>query len=312
MLTWELVGAVVGAGLASGREIASFFSRYGAWSIAGIILAVMTMLFLADVTLPNRWKDQWQGKAWNILLSLLLIATGGAMLSGAGNIAALTLPVNGAYWLGIVGTMMLGWHLAHRTDSGLAWVSRILLGVLAVMISLGLFLPPMAAAYIDETNIPFALLRAASYGGFNAALQAPIMACAKKSPQTTRRRAVCCADAIIFLLLMLGNAVLLRHPALLAEEMPFIRLLEEFGRFGYVLGALCLYLAILSTLTACLRGLGRNMITTAGVVAVSLLGFTGVVELAYPILGGGCFVMLLAAKFTNSSRRTFLSRCDML
>lgn len=312
MLTWELVGAVVGAGLASGREIASFFSRYGGWSTAGIILAVMTMVFLSDASLPNRWKERWQGKMWSILLSFLLIATGGAMLSGAGNIAALTLPINGAYWIGIVGTMILGWYLAHRMDNGLAWVSRVLLGVLTVMISLGLFRPPMSAVHLNDANIPFALLRSVSYGGFNAALQTPIMACAKKCPQTTHRRAACCAGGIIFLLLMLGNAVLLRHPALLVEEMPFIRLLEEFGRWGYVVGALCLYLAILSTLTACLCGLGRNVITTAGVVAVSLLGFTGVVELAYPLLGSGCFVMLLAAKFTNSPRKTFLSRCDML
>ena len=111
---------------------------------------------------------------------------------------------------------------------------------------------------------------------------------------------------------MLGNAVLLRHPALLSAEMPFVRLLEEFGQFGYALGAICLYLAILSTLTACLRGLGRSIFAAVSVVMVSLLGFTGVVEVAYPLLGGGCFLMLAAAKFTNSSRKTFHSRRDML
>ena len=36
----EICGAVVGAGFASGKEIASFFSRFGRWSWAGIMLAV--------------------------------------------------------------------------------------------------------------------------------------------------------------------------------------------------------------------------------------------------------------------------------
>lgn len=312
MLTWELVGAVVGAGLASGREIASFFSRYGGWSIAGIILAVVTMLLLSDASLPKQWEGRWQGRLWSILLSLLLIATGGAMLSGAGNVFALTLPVNGAYWFGVAGTMVFAWILAHRTAYGLAWISRILLAVLALMITLGLFLPPMEAVHLLDTSVLEALVRGITYGGFNAALQTPIMACAGERPATARKRAAYYAGGIIFFLLMLGNAVLLRHPALLSEEMPFVRLLEEFGQFGYTLGALCLYLAILSTLTACLRGLGRGLLPVASVVAVSLLGFTGVVEMAYPLLGGGCFLMLVAAKFTNSSRKTFHSRRNML
>lgn len=312
MLTWELVGAVVGAGLASGREIASFFSKYGGWSVVGIALAVMTMLLLSDAGMPKHWEQRWLGRLWRILLSLLLIATGGAMLSGAGNVAALTLPINGAYWPGVAGTMLLAWLLAHRTTQGLAWVSRILLAVLALMISLGLFLPPLDAVHLQDNSITAALVRGVTYGGFNAALQTPIMACAGDQPASVRKKAAYGASIVVFLLLMLGNAVLLRHPALLSAEMPFVCLLEEFGQFGYALGAICLYLAILSTLTACLRGLGRSIFAAVSVVMVSLLGFTGVVEVAYPLLGGGCFLMLAAAKFTNSSRKTFHSRRDML
>ena len=36
----EICGAVVGAGFASGKEIALFFSRFGVWSWAGIATAV--------------------------------------------------------------------------------------------------------------------------------------------------------------------------------------------------------------------------------------------------------------------------------
>lgn len=312
MLTWELIGAVVGAGLASGREIASFFSQYAAWSLAGIVLAVLTLVFLSDAALPGIWKSGWSKRLWRSLLALLLTVTGGAMLSGAGEVAGLTVPISGAYWLGMAGTLLLAWLLAHRTSAGLAWVSRLLLGVLALLIALGLTLPPMHAVHLKEISISSALLRGVTYGGFNAALQAPIMASAAQLPEKTRKRSALCAGGIILMLLLLGNAVLLRHPALLSEEMPFIRMMNSFGAFGYYLGAVSLYLAILSTLTACLRGLGGGVLPVIGVVFVSLLGFTGVVEIAYPMLGGGCFLMLTAAKFTNSFRKPFFSRRDML
>lgn len=311
MLTWELVGAVVGAGLASGREIASFFARYGPWSYAGILLATGMLICLADTVIPAGWEGRWTQRLWQVLLSFLLIATGGAMLSGAGEVAALVLPFHHAYWMGMVGTLALAWLLARRTNAGLAWVSRVLLAVLAVMIGMGLFIRPQRAVQVSSDGGGAALLRGVTYGGFNAALQWPILTGASLPPQE-RRRATRRAGIVILLLLLLGNAVLQRHSALMSEQMPFLRMLSGYGQFGYCLGALSLYLAILSTLTACLRGLPGNWLPPVGIISVSLLGFTGVVTWAYPLLGGGCFVMLLAAKFTNCSSNPFHSRRDML
>lgn len=312
LLTWELVGAVVGAGLASGREIASFFTRYGGWSFAGIILAVGVLICLADTQIPRSWQGKWLEKVWHILLTLLLVVTGGAMLSGAGEIAALTLPLHGAYLLGILGTLALSWILANKTVSGLAWVSKILLCILAVLIVTGLLLPQMKAVCIYENSVPVALIRGLTYGGFNAALQAPIMATASCYPKTDKKRAARYAGLLILCLLTLGNAVLLRHSALVSEPMPFLKMMSGYGKAGYYLGSISLYLAILSTLTACLRGIKGKFLAAVSILLVSLFGFTGVVETAYPILGGGCFLMLLIAKMANSFSAPFHSQKDML
>ena len=91
MLAWELVGAVVGAGMASGREIASFFTQYGGWGMVGILLSVGVLVWLSDVRHPAPWHGRWPERLWQLLQTLLLIATGGAMLSGSGEVAALTL-----------------------------------------------------------------------------------------------------------------------------------------------------------------------------------------------------------------------------
>lgn len=312
MLAWELVGAVVGAGMASGREIASFFAQYGRWGIAGVALSVCVLICLSDVGIPSVWWGRWPEKLWMLLLGLLLIVTGGAMLSGAGEVAALTLPILGARWVGMVFTLLLAWILAKRTISGLAWVSRSLLAVLTVLICLGFTVAPMKAVCLQEAQPFQAMLRGLTYGGFNAALQAPIMAGAVGRMPHQRKRSAYAAGGIILCLLMLGNAVLLRHQALIGESMPFLLMMRQFGKFGYFLGGISLYLAILSTLTACLRGLRGTVLPILGIILVSSLGFTGVVEVAYPVLGGGCFLMLVAAKLMNCFATPFHSRKDMI
>ena len=71
-------------------------------------------------------------------------------------------------------------------------------------------------------------------------------------------------------------------------------------------------MAVLSTLTACLRSLGKSLYAVAGIILISLFGFHQVVEKAYMYLGGACCVMFLAAKFRNCAGKAFISRTDML
>lgn len=308
MLIWELLGAVLGAGIASGREVASFFTRYGAWSILGIVLAGFTLMYLASNELPPSWHDKWQERLWRMLFSALLIVTGGAMLSGAGEISALVLPVKGAYGIGIAATLGLAWFLAHRTQSGLAWTSRALLIVLAMLSVCGLRLSPENAAVIPKAFSPEAVIRAVAYGGFNAALLLPVMGNSRLVSDRQKKTAILSAGAIFMVLLLACNAVLLRHPALLHDTLPFISMMQRIGKLGYCLGAVSLYLAILSTLTACLRGLGRRWYGAASITVVATMGFSGVVEVAYPVVGAACMCMLAAAKFTNCSRKPFQAR----
>lgn len=312
MLTWELLGTVLGAGIASGREVASFFTRYGAWSIIGIVVAGFTLVYLANSELPPSWHGKWPETLWRMLLSSLLVVTGGAMLSGAGEITDLVLPLNGVYGIGIVTTLALAWFLAHRTQNGLAWTSRAVLIVLAMLIVSGLHMPGENAAVIPTAFLPEGIVRAVSYGGFNAALLLPVLGNSHVSSDHQKKKAILSAGAIFMILLLACNAVLLRNPALLHEAMPFIGMMQRIGNSGYYLGAVSLYLAILSTLTACLRGLGHKWYAAAGITAVALLGFSGVVEVAYPVVGTACLCMLAAAKFTNCSRKPFQARRDML
>lgn len=297
MLAWELVGTVIGAGLASGREVAAFFARFGYAGYAGAFLAVAVMIWLADAEMPEAWQNRLPESVWKMAQCALLIATGGAMLSGAGEIAAISIPMHFAYGIGVVCTLCAAWLLARKTVNGLACVSKILLVVLGMMIGLGILAPKGEVVVLTDTQPVQGLLKGVTYGGFNAALQAPVLAKAGYRKHHGGKYGVYLAGIIIFCLLIMGIIVLHRHREFMSEPMPFLRMLAHYGKVGFCLGAISLYLAILSTLTACLRGLNGTFIPIAGILTVSLLGFSGVVNWAYPVLGGSCFVMMLAAKF---------------
>lgn len=309
MLVWELIGAAIGAGFASGREIAVFFAQYGSWGYAGLA-AAGAMLLLAGEPMPASWCNRWQEKTWQAMLTLLLIATGGAMLAGAGEIWAQVLPIRWSNALGLAVTLLLGWLLAVKTKTGLAWVSKGLVTALILLLLLAFRVPPMKGVVIAERGGAAALLSGGCYGGFNAALQWPILAATTETRQ--KRRALRWATGIIITMLGIGMLLMRRHAALMGDAMPFLLMMKQFGTVGYIGFILCLYLAVLSTLTACIRAVRGRIWPMLGILLVSCGGFGEVVSLLYPLLGGACCIMLLLAKIMNYSAGPFLSRRDML
>lgn len=307
-LRWELLGAAVGAGMASGREAASFFGRYGPWGFAAIPLSCAVMAALAPTPVPDSWQGRWPERLLHAMTALLLTATAGAMLCASGETAALLLPGR-THLPAMALTLLTAWLLARRTVRGLTAVSRGLLAVLMALVLAGLTAPPLraAAAFTSPVTAP---LRAAAYGGFNAAMMAPLLL---ESPASLaeKRREARRACAMVAAFLLAAQALLTRHPALMAEPLPFLRMTAVLGPWGLLLSAASLYLASLSTLTACLTAL-RGPLALPGILLCAACGFTGAVDVLYPLLGGGCLLLLTAAKFTNYWRNTFHSRRDML
>lgn len=313
---WAIIGAIIGAGFASGREVAAFFSRYGAMSWLGAATAVAVIAWISlsamrSPGVPAAWHGRWQGRVWQSLFIALLAATGGAMLAGAGEIAALTTPLHGAYGMGLLSTLCLAWWLSERRLTGLAVVSRALTACLIAMMAIGLLLPSLRGVWVENapewSMLPMSLLRGLCYGGFNAALASPVLdEAAGRLTAREKRACVARVSLILGVVLALGNAVILRHPALLSAPLPYVALLGLWGRWGMALGALALYLAVLTTLVACLRGLKALLRWRWSIclpMAVALLGFTGAVDGLYPLLGGGCF-LLLAAKALHGQEKT--------
>lgn len=304
----ELCGVGVGAGFASGQELAAFFARFGPWSWLGVGAAGAVMGGLCYGLLrrpglggmPERWHGRWPARLWQGMFAALMIVTGGGMLAACGEIAQLLLPLRSVRAAGL-GAMLLAWALSRREGTALAQVSRVLLLALVAVLAAGMFLPVEPFARLEQSPLWQSLPMGLCYGGFNGALAAPLMADAgKRLNPNQRRRCAWLYTAVTVALLAWGNGVLLRHGGLVGQALPFVRLLAGLGRGGYVLGACALYLAALTTLSACIRALhgllGPWAWAGCGAVAVlSLGGMEAIVSVAYPILGAGCVLLLALA-----------------
>lgn len=304
-------GAVIGAGFASGREICAFFARYGEASLLAMLSAVAViggMVFAAlrrssADGLPENWRGTWWEACWRALFALLLIVTGGAMLAGSGEIAALLLPLRGARLMGMIVTMVFAAYVTWRDWNALPLVSAALVVCMVGMMLLGLRLPVSGGvAVMEKASALQALVSGVCYGGLNVALSVPAMA-GGLADTRERRRAAWLVMAMLGAMLFLGNALMLRHPEVMHVPLPLIQLLREYGMNGYRLCAGTLYLAVLTTCLAALKGLKalsknvlrRYIASQLAVAAVALLGFTQIVDVLYPLLGGLCFLLMLFA-----------------
>ena len=149
-----------------------------------------------------------------------------------------------------------------------------------------------------DISMPYAVVvcRGLCWGGFNLAVAAPLIS------EEKDERAPLLAVGMLSILLLLGNAVLLRHPSLMTFEVPLVQLLTAQGMIGYYGGALAMDLARLTKRVAALRGLKEllpselrysSIVAAGGITLIALAGFAEIIDFLYPLLGGGCLVVLI-------------------
>lgn len=315
-----LLGAIVGAGFASGREVLRFFTRYGAMGWVGAAVACAFMGCCAYFVMraagrcrAGTFSDLCRAyggplaeRAAGFLYGVLMALTGGAMTAAFAELTALVLPVRGAYAIGFAAAVLLGVLCSHRDLRLLELMGRLLLPLFLAMLILLLPLPVREEALLlGGGHAAAAPALGLLYGALNMGMTAGILCEAGKrlSPAACGREAAM-LTAMLALLTGLANAVLLRHGASVERSaLPFVALSMRLGRVGYALCAAVLGLAVLSTLTAAMRALRGSLRLSARAadaacagccVLCGALGFDRLIGRGYPLLGGACAVFLCA------------------
>ena len=321
-----LLSGVIGAGFASGREIAHFFADYGKAAPIAACSACLTLLLLFGrlpaqmtrfhaKTLPAYCRlrfGQRFGRLCAGLFALLCAMAGGAMLAACAEIAALTLHIHGAYALGLIASLLLSMALCRRALAGLALPGALLCALLPVLLLSMLRLPAGEASFLPLKNPLKAAASGVCYAALNAAMLSGALALLPRDHKA-RMRVLLLFLLLFTALLALGVLVLLRHrQAAYHQPLPFVYLSGQLGKRGYLLCAGSLYFAALSTLCAMLASLRH--LWGCGVLLPALtcllfacIGFGDLVSRGYPMLGMLCaglmaLLCLPGQKESSSSR----------
>ena len=316
-----LLGGVVGAGFASGRELVRFFASHGAMAGAAIVCALFTLyaLFLRICSQMERAGcaslaalcrarlGRRMGMLCTALFFALCAVTGGAMLAACAELGALVLPVRHAYAATLALTLAVSLLLCARGLSGLALPGALLVLLLPALLLRLLALPVGEACFLPAMtpDLPVrAAADGAAYGALNAAMLAGMLPLLLGLSRASRRRAVRLFTLLFAALLIPGVLVCRRQlPAIARQPLPFVYLSRALGG-GYLLIAACMYTAALSTLLGMLSGMAlllpaslsprmRTALGGAVCLLCSLVGFTPLVHSGYPVLGALCMALLL-------------------
>ena len=257
------LGAIIGAGFASGREVVAFFTRYGSHARWLILLSAAVMALLCALcmdTARRRGTDRW----WNLYdgmppwvrtgarlcAAMMLAVTGGAMISASGWLAMLIWPGEWAYPVGAVGTLLTAWMVGRRGLGALGWISGLMTAALVgALLAVRLDSGESPAVLLSSESEPlfWAAVRSVAYAAMNLALAIGVVCrCAQG---TGRRMALLCAGLGVALaaLLWLSDGVYRQRPELLSEAFPIVRLLARFGRTGFLVSAGLMYLAVFTS-----------------------------------------------------------------
>lgn len=273
-----LVGTLIGAGYATGREVSQYFGQADTATVvlAAVLIAVMCMLFMY-VGRRVQNPDGRLYRAYRWVMSVAALASCGAMLSAAHSL----LP--GAWTVVLVGAA--GTCLAYNEKGFHA------INMLAVPVLIGLVLWVSAGA--EKVCVPgaFVPLTAANYAGMNLLLEVELL---RREGESMTKRAILLSGVGIAGVMCLLLLAMHRMVGNSASVLPFAEVCRSRG-MGMVV-QLVIVTAVLTNVAGCMRltldtwcgPLPRALGAAAALVVAMLVAtvpFANLVRTVYPVLG---------------------------
>ena len=331
------VGAVMGAGFASGQEIQQFFVRFGRWGLVGIVLSALlfSLLGWGMLDLQERWKitsypeffDHLLGRKWGRwadgLVSVLLFVGMLAMISGSG--ALFYEYFSFSRWLGIFLTGSVIALALWFKGEGVLWINTVLiplkfifcLGIATAAIFLATSQDVMDIVVIQSPIVKHWAFSAVLYVSFNLTLAMVVFASLGRDVQRPGARlgAVLGGLALGVFAFVIG-AALLQFPDSLGLEIPMVAVAGKLGDWPAFFYVVVLWLAMITaaigngfSLVSRVVDTGKLSYSNATLLLLLLLlpvagvKFSKIVQLAYPLFGYlGLVLMPSIIYFWRSSR----------
>lgn len=307
------VGALVGGGFASGREVHEFFARHGAAGHGGIVLFALLLAVLGGICLEaarrgstrsyrelTRWAaGPWVAGVADPLVALALFLGLAVSIAGCGAlVASLGL---GARLGGIVAACLMTGAIARRGGAGVVVANAVIVPLLVLVLVRLTGLPPAdmltRVGALDDAAARAAVL----YFLYNGLLAVVLLA----SLGGQARRPIDGWVAAVLAALVLGGLAaavdhaLGQHPASVRDEIPLLTMAVAAGPTLARLYAAALAAALLTTAVGnafglCVRLSAASvdgkvptrlvLLAVAAAGALALTGFAPLVRYGYRLV----------------------------
>lgn len=334
-----LPGAIMGAGFCSGKEIASYFSKYGLISLAFIPVMFLLYYFIFKLFLVFGKKEKFEGlndvnksifgnksKFPNFVVFLIYLIFTGAMFAGLFEIGQVFNSNIVSYVLMSIGFVVCYITLIKSFEF-LAKLNAVLVPFLIALIVCTCVVGlngklTMPESLIEHSNIGLLFFNPIIYACQGLALAYFVLV--KVGEGLTKKQINLVALIASFLLVALQALIVIvsvLNPEIRESSMPLLALALKNGMPFDIIYLFTLFLAVLTTLFVTSRSLNeivglkvKNKRTSAFVtLAISLIfsvfGFGKIIEWFYPLIGVLGFLILAVVvsklafvnffKFTN-------------
>lgn len=310
-----IIGALIGAGFASGQEIYSFFYSYGSIGVVGIIVTcslISLVLYKSlriictnkinnyDEFLKIFIKNEKVTKAINMILNILLLVTFYIMIAGFGAYFEQEIGINKIIGSAILATLTA--IVFFTSVKGVLKVSEYIVPVLIIFITIigGLNLLTINSAVEIPVIKKGWLLSSITYCSYNMILLIPVLISIRK--QITKQKnikyiAILCGiimatiSILIYMLLMKANVDISTF------EMPTVYVIRTFFSEYKTIYAFIILASIFTTAISIGIGFLQNVSKNkksytqfVGFMCITSLiianfGFSKLVNFVYPLFG---------------------------
>ena len=314
-----LIGTLIGAGFASGREIFLFFEQYGVKGIIGIIVSsiicgaiiykVLELTRKNEINTYNQLLNIINEKHYNINKVINLIVNTFLLISFYIMIAGFSAYMEQTYmiptYISSIIFVLICYIIFKGSIQGVVKANEILVPILIILI-----------AYLGIKNISFIkqidfnciysikqrgwFISSVLYASYNSIILIPVLTSLQNyiiDKKSIVKISILSSVIITVLALFIFTLLLKGNYHILQLEMPLIEITIEFGRiFKYIYGFIIvasIFTSAISTGYSFLKNTSKTkemynivllIISITGII-VSHIGFSNLVEFLYPVFG---------------------------
>ncbi len=327
-VVFVIMGTLIGAGFASGREIYLFFNQYGYYGILGLSIASLIISILIYLVLKKAKENNIENytsflkyinsKHKKINSYFLILVNSFFFLSFLVMVAGFSAYMKQAYEISpLVSSsifVLLCYFVFQKNLKGIMKINEYLVPFLLLFI---FYLSVKNIPYLIESRLATSLIETKQqgflwssflYASYNSILLIPILVNVKSYCNTSKdiqTIALLCGISIMVLAFGLYGLLLKGQFFIQNLEMPLLEISKEFGKiFSYLYGFIMIVSIFTSAIAAgysFLRNVSktekkyhRNLLFMSIIgIFLSHIGFSKLVQILYPLFGMLGFIQIL-------------------